>query len=133
GVGHTVVGLLLDDLRVPFLEAVSAGYVNQFAVSISRRNSFWFFLAGANFILLGKTIEWYLFPESESIHGGKSKKDVKDDSSSLRYYSKVRSERVLPREMGVWFLGIGIGGAVAIPKSGFYLLILQGLALLLAK
>jgi len=134
GVGHTAVGLLIDNIRVPFLEAVSAGYVNQFTVSLSRHNSFWYFLAGVNLILLGKTVEWYLFLEPESsIHGGKSKKDLKDDSSSLRHYSKVRSERVLPRELGVWFLGIGIGGAAAIPKSGFYLLILQGLALLLAK
>ncbi|KAI7821167.1 hypothetical protein BC939DRAFT_504483 [Gamsiella multidivaricata] len=130
GVGHNIVGFLIPAVRQPFVDALKGGYINQLGTSISRRHSFWFFMAGVNLVLLGKLVDWYLFPEQVDGH-----RKIKDDSSVRAHSDKgeVRSERKLPRELGVWFLGIAIGGATAIPKSGFYLLGIQGLAILFAK
>ncbi|KAI7817115.1 hypothetical protein BC939DRAFT_507676 [Gamsiella multidivaricata] len=45
----------------------------------------------------------------------------------------IQSERKLPPELGVWLMGITVSGVTAMPTSGFYLLGIQGLAILFAK
>ncbi|KAF9906061.1 hypothetical protein EC991_001069 [Linnemannia zychae] len=124
GIGHNVAGFFSPNIRVFFNDAVRAGYINQFAPDFARCNAFWFYLVGFNLIMMGRVMDWYLFPEDvqEKKKGqGETKKDL------------VRSDKVLPRELGYWFLGIGVAGAAALPKGGFYLMIAQGAALLLAK
>ncbi|KAG0197771.1 hypothetical protein BGX28_008719 [Mortierella sp. GBA30] len=117
GIGHNVAGFLKSDIRNPFVDALKAGFVNQFDSSADRRHSLWFFIAGLKMMMLGKVINYYLFPE-----------DVVKDKPRKRIQ---RSDKVLPRTVGVWFVGLGLIGAAAIPKSGFYLLIAEGLSILL--
>ncbi|KAF9098275.1 hypothetical protein BGX29_007721 [Mortierella sp. GBA35] len=130
GIGHNLVGLFVKkEMAKPFMEAVQGGYVNQFARSTARCNAFWFLIVGFNLVMLGRVVDWYLFPdEQEQAPHIKDKEKKQKTEQSL-----VRSERVLPRELGYWFVGIGVAGATALPIGGFYLLIGQGAALLLAK
>ncbi|KAF9931904.1 hypothetical protein FBU30_009325 [Linnemannia zychae] len=123
GIGHNIVGLLKPALREPLFEAVNAGYINQFTTSMARSNSLWFFITGFNLMMLSRVIDWYLFPEDA--------KQLRDSKGHPK--SSIYSDKILPRELGYWFLGLGVFGACAMPKSGFYLMVAQGAALLLSK
>ncbi|KAI1317585.1 hypothetical protein EDD11_008155 [Mortierella claussenii] len=152
GIGHTIVGLVLRPIRLPLLASLQDGYFDAFAGTIERRHSFWFIIAGLNIVLIGKLVDLYLFPEdhkapnhSKPIGGGSglpSEKLTANILASKSHDQKEQkrafrgqdcSERRLPREIGVWFLGLALGGQLAINKSGFFLLGLQGLAILLTK
>ncbi|KAG9322764.1 hypothetical protein KVV02_007024 [Mortierella alpina] len=126
GIAHTIAGLLIHTVRNPFMEALQAGYVNQHGSTVQRRHAFWFFMGGVNMILMGKLVQWYLSPEVKEDEGLRDLKDKPRDQLQ-------RSRNVVPRELGIWFVGVGIAGAAALPKSGFYLLIAQGLGILLSK
>jgi hypothetical protein len=124
GIGHNIVGFINPHIRVFFNEAVREGYINRFVGNYARCSAFWFYVAGFNLIMMGRLMDWYLFPEDvqeqKKVEGEKKK-------------SLIRSDKVLPRELGYWFLGIGVAGVAALPRGGFYLMILQGAALLLSK
>ncbi|KAF9999717.1 hypothetical protein BGZ80_002460 [Entomortierella chlamydospora] len=126
----------MDSIRTPFVQAIQDGYINQISLSVQRRYSLWFFMAGLNLVMMGKLMDWYLFPTPSSAIDDATHTN-KGESQSLRerrhQRNNVHSERELPRELGYWFLGIGVTGALAIPKSGFYLLGLQGLAIIFSK
>ncbi|KAG0255408.1 hypothetical protein BG011_005154 [Mortierella polycephala] len=126
GIGHNIVGLLLPHYRKPMIDAVKAGFFNQFGANVARSNSFWFFFAGVNLVLMGKIVDWYLFPTKDDVQ------PAANEALQRQGQDLKRSKRVLPRLLGTWFLGIGVVGAIAIPRSGFYLMIMQGLALHLA-
>ncbi|KAF9120499.1 hypothetical protein BG015_006064 [Linnemannia schmuckeri] len=118
------------------MDAIRGGYVNQFAKSLPRCNAFWFMIVGFNLILLGRAVDWYLFPEEqEQSPCAALTEDKEKDKSQQRQkkMSLVRSERVVPRELGYWCLGLGVAGVAALPISGFYLMLFQGAAILLAK
>ncbi|KAG0247992.1 hypothetical protein BGZ95_008273, partial [Linnemannia exigua] len=127
GIVHTIYGFINPRIRVFFNDAVKAGYFNQFVGDYARCNAFWFYLAGVNFIVMGRFVDWYLFPKDVE------RKKVQGEKEREKKQSLARSEKELPRELGYWFLGIGVVGVAALPKSGFYLMIFQGAALLLAK
>ncbi|KAF9182241.1 hypothetical protein BGZ51_004859 [Haplosporangium sp. Z 767] len=127
GIGHNVVGLLTPHYRIPMIEAIKAGFFNQFGGNAARSNSFWFFTCGFTLILMGKLVDLYLFPIKDDVQST-TNKSLQRQGLELK-----RSERVLPRSVGTWFLGIGVVGAAALPRSGFYLMILQGLAVHLAQ
>ncbi|KAF9961373.1 hypothetical protein BGZ70_008293 [Mortierella alpina] len=126
GIFHNFVGLLIPQVRNPFIDAIKAGYVGQHGTSIERRHAFWFFMGGVFIFLMGKLMHWCLSPEMREDEGHRDLKDKPRDGLQ-------RSRIVLPRELGVWFVGVGIAGAAALPKSGFYLLIAQGLGILLSE
>ncbi|KAF9288855.1 hypothetical protein BGZ68_010487 [Mortierella alpina] len=126
GIGHNIVGLLMPQVRRPFMEALKAGYVGQLESTVERRHAFWFFMGGVNLYMMGKLVQWYLSPETNEDEGQRDFKDKPRDRLQ-------RSNRILPRELGIWFVAVGIAGAAALPRSGFYLLIAQGLGLLLSK
>ncbi|KAF9960030.1 hypothetical protein BGZ72_008107 [Mortierella alpina] len=126
GIFHNVIGLLIPRVREPFMVALKAGYVGQLELNTGSRHAFWFFMGGVNMVLMGKLMQWCLSPETREDEGRRDLKDKPRDSLQ-------RSSYVLPRELGVWFVGVGIAGAAALPKSGFYLLIAQGLGILLSK
>ncbi|KAF9109225.1 hypothetical protein BGX27_007848 [Mortierella sp. AM989] len=136
GVIHTAYAFIFDEVRVPLVQAILGGYFNQFDHSIERGLSFWFVIGGLNMIWLGKTMDWYLFPDTPSgaimdntIH----EKDGNQITRRQHEQDKVRSDKKLPRQFGYWLLGMGVGGIAAIPKSGFYLLALQGMAILFSE
>ncbi|CAO3563858.1 unnamed protein product [Mortierella alpina] len=123
---HTIAGFLMPHVRKPFIESLKAGYVGQHGTSMERRQAFWFFMASANMFLMGKLVHWCLSPQTSE---DEDRRDLKDKPRD----GLQRPRYVLPRELGVWFVGVGIAGAAALPKSGFYLLIAQGLGILLSK
>ncbi|KAG0226332.1 hypothetical protein B0O80DRAFT_453214 [Mortierella sp. GBAus27b] len=122
GLCHNIVGLLAEGVRKPLFDAIKAGYVAQFRVNYPRLHSFWFFVAGFNMMLMGRMINMHLFPNDKSLM-----------AKNEQAHSSTKSNRKLPRELGVWFIAIAIGGAAALPKSGFYLMGLQGIALLVSE
>jgi len=126
GIGHNIVGLIKPVYREPLTQALQAGYLNQFGLS-QRGNAFWFFLTGFNLFLIGRLVDWYLFPIE-----GKPQKKIQSTPASVTD-TRVRSERVLPQELSYWCLGLGIGGGLAFPTSGVHLMTIQGLLLLLLK
>ncbi|KAK3819009.1 MAG: hypothetical protein J3Q66DRAFT_369033 [Benniella sp.] len=113
GILHNLVGFAIPPIRDPFLQALHNGYWNQFTGHSARLHSFWFFFAGLAMVLLGRLLHLHLFHNLPS--------------------STLLSPRKLPRELALWFLAISVLGVLALPESGFYLLALQGLALLLAE
>ncbi|KAF9576082.1 hypothetical protein EC968_000149 [Mortierella alpina] len=123
---HNFVGLLIPQIRKPFIDTLKAGYLNQVDSDLGRAHAFWFFMGGINMVLMGKLMQWYLSPEENEDEGLRDLKDKPRDRLQ-------RSRYVLPRELGIWFIGIGVIGATGMPKSGFYLLVAQGLGLLLSK
>lgn len=125
GIVHNIAGLIRPVFREPFAQALRAGYFNQFDYA-NRGNSFWFFLTGFNLFLLGKLVDWYLFPVED-----KTQKRI--PSKTAVTDKLVRSERVLPNELAFWCLGLGIGGGLAFPTSGVHVMTIQGLLLLLLK
>ncbi|KAF9387193.1 hypothetical protein CPB97_002865 [Podila verticillata] len=144
GALHTLYAFRVPALRDPFIAAIRDGYVHQFKRDTARGNSFWFILAGASMALIGQLMNWYLFPEPRNAllegRGADSKsKGVKSSNDSWKErlvgatHNQQVSQFVLPREMGVWLVGLWIGGATAYPVSGFHLLGMQGLAILLTK
>ncbi|KAF9432119.1 hypothetical protein BGZ76_011242 [Entomortierella beljakovae] len=134
GIGHTIVGLALQPIREPLVQAIKDGYFNQFKGSAARCHSFWFLLAGANMILMGRFIDWYLFSNIQDNAKPEYAKVVKDKDALTRHARKaIQSDKALPRELGYWFVGLAVAGASAMPRSGFYLLGLQGLGILLSK
>jgi cellobiose phosphorylase len=122
------------------MDAVRGGYINQFSKSLPRCNALWFLMVGFNLIILGRAVDWYLFPGEQeqaphaALTDGKEKsQEERQQQMEHKKRSLVRSERVVPRELGYWCLGVGVAGAVALPIGGFYLMIFQGAAILLAK
>ncbi|KAF9970354.1 hypothetical protein BGZ73_006944 [Actinomortierella ambigua] len=143
GVGHLIVGLSMPVIRNPLWEAVKAGYLNQFKGYYTRSNSFWFMLAGANLILVSHLIDSYLFDhvkatklvkkrKIKTTKGGLETLDT-EETTEVVPVRATRSDRKIPRSVGVWFVGLGAIGAAALPVSGFHLLIAQGAALLLTE
>lgn len=132
GLFHNIVGLLIEGIRKPLIDAILTGYIGQFKSNAKRLHSFWFFFGGISMILMGRMIDLHLFPKDEP---SMVKDRNKEDSSPIarRHSSNDRSERKVPREVGVWLLGIATVGALGLPRSGFYLMGLQGLALLLTE
>lgn len=53
GITHIVFGIVR--FKVPFAEAVSAGFVGQFKVPEIRRTAFWFLMCGPLLVLAGHT------------------------------------------------------------------------------
>ncbi|KAG0231387.1 hypothetical protein BGW42_000283 [Actinomortierella wolfii] len=140
GVGHLIVGLSMPVIRNPLWEAIKAGYFNQFKGYYTRSNSFWFMLAGAQLILTSHLIDSYLFDHVKAtkvvtkrkIKNSKNGQDT-EETTEVVPVRATRSDRKIPRSVGVWFVGLGAVGAVALPVSGFHLLIAQGAALLLTE
>ncbi|OAQ36822.1 hypothetical protein K457DRAFT_131956 [Linnemannia elongata AG-77] len=136
GIGHNLVGALMPKIGSNLMDAIKHGYVNQFDNNFPRCNAFWFMIVGFNLILLGRAVDWYLFPEELEQAPRATLTDGKVKEESQKGQKKrnlVHSERVVPKELGYWFLGLSAAGIAALPKSGFYLLLLQGAAILLAK
>lgn len=141
GIGHNLVGAFLKrEIGSNFMEAIRGGYVNQFAKNIPRCNAFWFLVVGVNLIVLGRAVDWYLFPSEQEqapraalIDSKEKSQEQQQQQMERKKKSLVRSERVVPRELGYWCLGLGVAGALALPIGGFYLMIFQGAAILLAK
>ncbi|KAG0346133.1 hypothetical protein BG005_000903 [Podila minutissima] len=142
GALHTRYAFRVAGLREPFVAAIRDGYVGQFKEDTARGNSFWFILAGASMVLIGQLMNWYLFPEPRNavLEKGTSEqkfKAVKQDLWRERLIGATVNQQVsqfvLPRKMGVWLVGMWIGGGAAYPVSGFHLLGMQGLAILLTK
>ncbi|GJJ70225.1 hypothetical protein EMPS_02574 [Entomortierella parvispora] len=126
GIGHNIVGLIRSVFREPFIQALNAGYLNKFDYS-HRGNSFWFLLTGFNLFLIGRLVDWYLFPIEDKVQ-----KKTQSSAAAVPD-ARVRSRRALPQELTYWCLGLGIGGGLAFPMSGFHLMTIQGLLLLLLK
>ncbi|KAG0341786.1 hypothetical protein BG004_005908 [Podila humilis] len=122
---HNCVGFILPRCRNPFLAAVRDGYFNQFTKDVRRTNAFWFLLAGVFMAFSGQLMNWYLFPELRT-----SKRTIAIKDKEVRQQQQI-SKYALPRNVGYWLIGISIGGAAALPISGFYLAGLQGAAILL--
>lgn len=78
GLFHNVVGLLIKDIRKPFIDAILSGYVGQFN-GAKRLHSFWFFFGGVSMMLMGRMIDLHLFPEDEP---PTVKNGIKEDSSA---------------------------------------------------
>ncbi|KAF8932670.1 hypothetical protein BGZ47_011244 [Haplosporangium gracile] len=136
GIGHNLVGgFLKPEIGGNLMDAIRGGYVNQFAKSLPRCNAFWFMIVGVNLILLGRAVDWYLFPEEQEQAPHAALTDCKEKEKPRKEQKKslVRSERVVPRELGYWCLGLGVVGVAALPIGGFYLILFQGAAILLAK
>ncbi|KAG0373767.1 hypothetical protein BGX24_011266 [Mortierella sp. AD032] len=63
GIGHNIAGFISPRIGVFFNDAAKAGYINQFAGDHARSNAFWFYVVGVNLIMMGRIVDWYLFPE----------------------------------------------------------------------
>lgn len=142
GALHTDYAFRVAGLREPFLAAIRDGYVGQFREDTARGNSFWFIFGGVCMVLIGQLMNWYLFPEPRNTipakgNDEKKYKSVMQDPWRERLIGATVhqqvSQFVLPRKMGVWLVGLWIGGAMAYPASGFHLAGMQGLAILLTK
>ncbi|KAF9545694.1 hypothetical protein EC957_010557 [Mortierella hygrophila] len=137
GIGHNLVGaFVIPEIGGNFMDAIKHGYVNQFEKNFPRCNALWFMIVGVNLILLGRAVDWYLFPEDKEQAPRAVLTEGKEKEKSQKEQKKrnlVRSGRVVPRELGYWCLGLGVVGIAALPKSGFYLMLFQGAAILLAK
>ncbi|KAG0029267.1 hypothetical protein BGZ81_003974 [Podila clonocystis] len=142
GALHTWYAFHKAGLREPFLAAIRDGYIDQFKEDTARGNSFWFILTGASMVLIGQLMNWYLFPEPRNAileNGSDKKKSKADKQDSWKErligatLNQQVSQFVLPRKMGVWMVGLWIGGGAAYLDSGFPLLGMQGLAILLTK
>ncbi|KAJ3051020.1 hypothetical protein HK097_008009 [Rhizophlyctis rosea] len=122
GVGHCIVGLLVPKLRTPLLEIISAGVINSVVKvhpltgepTFDRSNSFWFQFGGVVMVAMGRLMQLYL-------------RDVNGEEDVVRGKEVVKASECLPEEVGWWFLGIGVGGGLMLPVSGFWLLVPQGL------
>ncbi|KAG0228514.1 hypothetical protein BGW42_002105 [Actinomortierella wolfii] len=119
GAFHNFVGLLIPELRNPLISGIKAGFFNQFGKTYAKSSAFWFFFAGLQMIMTAHVMNIYLFPKDRS-------------RSSKRVTAAAYSDRKLPRSIGAWLVGLGSVGIIAIPASGFYLVVSQGAALLLA-
>ncbi|KAF9418017.1 hypothetical protein BGZ94_009802 [Podila epigama] len=143
GILHTHYSYRVPAIRQPFIDAIRDGYINQFESSFQRSTSFWFILAGAFMAFVGQSFNWYLFPEPRPIQQNEGQTHITQHTkitASSTWLSKIGltqqhevSKYVLPRSAGLWLLGIAIGGATAYTKSGFWLLGVQGLAILLSE
>ncbi|KAF9969217.1 hypothetical protein BGZ73_008545 [Actinomortierella ambigua] len=129
GTIHNVVGLLIPEIRRPLMSAIRAGYVNQFDSSYARGNAFWFMLAGFQMILSAHFMNVYLFGHLRRRRRVSS--DANTSSAPAPAATVAVSDRSLPRSIGAWLVGIGVSGIVAMPASGFYLLVAQGAAILM--
>ena len=76
------------------------GYVGAIEVDVQRMVMFWFFVTG--FVML----------------------------FAARALQEIERERPLPAAFGWWLLGIGVLGGLAIPPSGFWLVVPQGVLVL---
>ncbi|KAF9581475.1 hypothetical protein BGW38_001486 [Lunasporangiospora selenospora] len=130
GAGHQLVGLADKRTRQPLLDAIQDGYFDKFAPSFERLHSFWFFIGGINIILLGKFMNWYLFPED---YDKTLLQPAQDQQKQVQRRPRVQSDRSLPRSLGYWMIGICMVGITSLPRSGFYLFGIEGLALILSK
>ncbi|KAF9348790.1 hypothetical protein BGX26_012827, partial [Mortierella sp. AD094] len=111
--------------------------------SPAHSNSYWFFIAGVNMILRARLMDWYLFPDLPSLPSSSGVDDntlIQNEAESEKQAlirrqqrSNDHSDRKIPRELGYWFVGIAVTGALAMPKSGFYLLGIQGLAIIFSE
>ncbi|KAG0258091.1 hypothetical protein DFQ27_004803 [Actinomortierella ambigua] len=119
GILHNVVGLLGSKTRDPLVDAIKAGYLNQFGSSYARSNVLWFMLFGFQMMVTGKLMEVYVL-------------DQQDHRTSPKT-AVARSGRKLPRVIGTWFVGIGIFGISTLYRTGAYLILAQGAALLLTE
>ncbi|KAF9109224.1 hypothetical protein BGX27_007847 [Mortierella sp. AM989] len=135
GIGHTIAGLCFDSVRTPFFQAIKSGYFNKF-YGVERCHALWLFIGGVNMVILGRFMNWYLFPNSESdilIDNRINHKDGKQVSDRQHRRREYHSDRRLPRELGYWLVGLSVAGAAAMPKTGFFLFGLQGLAILFTE
>ncbi|KAG0347664.1 hypothetical protein BG004_007233 [Podila humilis] len=129
GVVHNIAGLTTNPYRDPFFAALRDGYYDQFEKDPARSNAFWFLFAGVFTNFTGLLLNWYLFPEERLLKGG----DASDNERERPRRHQQISKYVLPRGVGYWILGLGVGGMLAFPTSGFYMAVLQGVALVVAE
>ncbi len=80
--------------------ALRDGYVGAFEVDAQRAVMFWYFVSGFFMLFAGRAL------------------------------AEIERERPLPAGLGWWLLGIGVLGGLAIPLSGFWLAVPQGLLVL---
>ncbi|KAG0331735.1 hypothetical protein BG004_001526 [Podila humilis] len=125
---HNYVGLVIPPCRDPFLAAIRDGYFNQFTKDAKRSAAFWFLFAGVFMVFSGQLMNWYLFPE---LRIGNKTLAIKEKEN--RKQQQQISKHALPRNLGYWLVGIALGGVAAYPVSGFYLVALQGAAILLTE
>jgi hypothetical protein len=87
-----------------FVEMFRAGASNS-AEGESARTLFWFLVVGIACFFLGHTLHYYI----------------------------KRTAQPAPKFLGYYMLGLGIIGTVFAPVSGFFLFIIQGLIIVVAK
>ena len=76
------------------------GYVGAIEVDVQRMVMFWFFVTGFEMLFAARALQ------------------------------EIERERPLPAAFGWWLLGIGVLGGLAIPPSGFWLVVPQGVLVL---
>ncbi len=80
--------------------ALRDGFVGAIEVDAQRQIAFWYFVAGFLMLFAGRAL------------------------------TELERARPLPAALGGWLLGLGIIGGLAIPISGFWLAVPQGLLVL---
>jgi hypothetical protein len=88
-----------------FVEMFHAGVFNSVKGEPARSLSFWFLIVGIACFFLGHTLHYYI----------------------------KKTAQPAPKFLGYYMLGLGIAGTVFAPVSGFFLFIIQGLIIVVAK
>jgi hypothetical protein len=91
GIGHTLYGLAR--FRGPIRDALQAGFIGQFKELDARRLAFWFVIAGPMMAMGGQ----------------------------IALHAAQAADLGLLRTVGCYMLGTALLGAVALPKSPFWI------------
>ncbi len=100
GIGHTVTGIIL--FRPALVSVFRAGLVNAVHPHLDRRLAFWFLMFGVMLFFLGQ----------------------------VTLYAAATDDTYLLKLVGWYVLGIGAAGATAMPKSPFWIALIESLILL---
>jgi hypothetical protein len=103
GIIHTIVGLVMG--RDIYWGILKSGFINVIEPDYVRAFAFWFFVCGIMLIIFGQTLHYYI----------------------------RKTKRKPPCSLGYWLLSFSVFGCLAMPASGFWLFIPQGLIIIFAK
>lgn len=102
GIAHIVFGILR--FKSPLSDAITAGFIGQFAEPELRRTAFWFIMAGPLLVLLGH----------------------------IAIRAVAADDHALLKVIGAYGLVAAVVGIAAFPKSPLWLLLVVSLALIYA-
>jgi H+/Cl- antiporter ClcA len=100
---HTLVALITSGNA--FADMLRDGVFNSVESDLTRSLSFWFLIVGVVCFIFGHTLHYYI----------------------------KKMEQPAPKFLGWYMLALGIVGSVFAPVSGFFLFILQGIIIVVAK